>query len=174
VKPVGSTAQFTGCLGSAQQQHANQGRLSAAEIEGLAQPVLVFHNPSVAGSNATGKLLALKAVERLPQVIFVEIHHRLAVRALVAGVPQRIQRKGIVVGSCDFFFNQRAQHAGFSSGEDDRLMNSYIGGHKPIVTLIAGRGNPCLNSEAREFINNQSNLTSHNTGRTMSQFWDMG
>ena len=60
-------------------------------------------------------------MQGLAHVVLVQIHHRLAVRALIACVDQRIQRERIVVGRGDFFFDKRAQNAGLGGGEQDWL-----------------------------------------------------
>ncbi len=117
VHALGAAAQFAGRLRTAQQQHADQRRFGAAEVERFAQPVLVLRDAPVGRARAAGQAVVFKAVQRLAHIIFIEIHHRLAVRALIARVDQRVQRERVVVRRGYFFFDKCAQDAGFGGGE---------------------------------------------------------
>ena len=50
---------------------------------------------------------------------FVEIHDGIAVRFLIAGVDEGVQRKWIVFGSGDLFFDEGAQDAAFDFVQED-------------------------------------------------------
>ena len=119
VHPLGASTQFARRLRAAQQQHADQRSLRAAEIERLAQPMLVLGHAAIGAARAAGKAQILKAVQSLAHRIFVEVRHRLAVRALVARVDQRIHRHRIVVRRGYFFFDESAEHACFGGGEQN-------------------------------------------------------
>ncbi len=106
-----------GVCGPRSNKHADQRRLGAAEVEGFAKPVLVFGDAPVSGARAACKLLVFEAVQRLAHIVFIEIRYRFAIRALVARVDERIHRERVVVGRGDFFFDERAQDAGFGGGE---------------------------------------------------------
>ena len=56
VQSLSPAAQLAGSLRAAQEQHADQRRLRAAEVEGLAQPVLVLGDAPVSGARAAGQL----------------------------------------------------------------------------------------------------------------------
>ena len=45
--------------------------------------------------------------------IFVQVHDRVAIGFLVAGVDQGVEGKRIIIGSGDFFFQQRPEYPGF-------------------------------------------------------------
>ena len=50
---------------------------------------------------------------------FVQVHDGIAIRFLVAGVDEGVQRKRIVFGRGDFFFDERAQDATFDFVQED-------------------------------------------------------
>ena len=50
---------------------------------------------------------------------FVEIHDGIAVRFLVAGIDEGVQRKWIVFGGGDFLFDEGAQDAAFDFVQED-------------------------------------------------------
>jgi hypothetical protein len=50
---------------------------------------------------------------------FVEIHDRIAIRFLVAGIDERVQGERIVFGSGDFFFDEGAEDAAFDFVQKD-------------------------------------------------------
>ena len=50
---------------------------------------------------------------------FVQVHDGIAIRFLVAGVDEGVQRKRIVFGSGDFFFDEGAQDAAFDFVQED-------------------------------------------------------
>ena len=91
VHPLGPSAQLAGGLGAAQQQHTEQRRLGAAEVEGLAQPVLVLGDAAVCRARAARQALVFEAVQGLAHLFLIKVHHRLAVRALVTGVYERVK-----------------------------------------------------------------------------------
>ena len=100
---------------------AQQRRLRAVEVEDLAQPVLVLGHASIRAARPARQMQILQPVQSLAHRFFVQVRHRLAVRALVAGIDQRVQRERIVVRRRDFLFNQSAQHACLGEGEQDGL-----------------------------------------------------
>lgn len=50
---------------------------------------------------------------------FVQVHDGIAIRFLVAGVDEGVQRKWIVFGSGDFFFDEGAEDAAFDFVQED-------------------------------------------------------
>src|SRR5215831_15156559 len=56
-------------------------------------------------------------IEGLANLAFLELHRRFTVRFLVAGIAERVERKRVVLGRGDLFFDQRAEDAGFNRGE---------------------------------------------------------
>ena len=73
---------------------------------------------AVGGGGACEALLAQR-MERVANGVFVEIHHWIAIRFLVGGVQDGVQRKRVILGSGDFFFDERAQDAGFDRGQSE-------------------------------------------------------
>ena len=58
-------------------------------------------------------------MQGLADGVFVECRDGIAVRFLVAGVEQSVERERVIFGSGDFFFDERAYHPGFGGGEVD-------------------------------------------------------
>jgi hypothetical protein len=112
VQTVGAAAQFAGSLRPAQQQHADERGLGAGKVEGLAEPVLVFGDAAIGAAGSAGQTMVFKAAQGQAHFFLVEVHDRFAVRALVAGVDEGVQRERIVVRSGDFLLNQGAENAG--------------------------------------------------------------
>ncbi len=50
---------------------------------------------------------------------FFEIHDRIAIRFLVAGIDEGVERERIVFGSGDLFFDEGAQDAAFDFVQKD-------------------------------------------------------
>jgi hypothetical protein len=116
---LGAGAEFAGSLRAAQQQNAENGDFVTIEVEGFLETVLVLGDAAVRGADITDQGLSVQRMQSLADGGFVEIHDRIAVRFLVAGVDQGVQGKWIVFGSGDFFFDERAQDAAFDFVQED-------------------------------------------------------
>ncbi len=125
VKTLSAAAQFSRGLRAAEEENADEGEFSAGEVVGLAEPVLILRDAAVGAASATGKTDVFKAAQGEVNFFFVEIHDGLAVRALVAGVDQGIEREGVVVGGGGFFFEEGAKDAGIRGGEKDDVIDSH-------------------------------------------------
>ena len=63
--------------------------------------------------------MSIQRMQGLADGRFVEIHDRIAVRFLIAGVDESVQGKWIVFGSGDLFFDERAQDPAFDFVQED-------------------------------------------------------
>ncbi len=114
----GAAAEFAGRLRAAEKEFADDGGFGAREIENFGEAMFVFGDAAVAAGGAGEHLIAERA-ESGADRIFVECHERIAIRFLVAGVDERVERKRIVFRSSDFLFDESAEDSGFNFGEDD-------------------------------------------------------
>lgn len=112
---LGAGTELGGGLRAAQEQQAEERGLVAAQVQYIADAVLIL------GGAAVGACLdeaeAFEIEERGADVGFGEFHHRLAAGLLVAGVDGGVEREGIVLGCVDLFFDEAAENAGFDGGE---------------------------------------------------------
>jgi hypothetical protein len=109
VEAVGTAAQLTRSLGTAEHEEAEHGGLVAAEIEDGANPVLVFWDTRVANRANQGEVF--KGMESLANLFFGEVEDGVSARALVARVKQSVERERVVLWRSDLFFDQRAEYA---------------------------------------------------------------
>jgi hypothetical protein len=80
--------------------------------------MLVLGDTAVSATGRACEALFLERGQGLAHCIFIQIHDRIAVVFLVAGVDQRVQRKRIIIRSSDIFFHQGAEHSGFDFIQD--------------------------------------------------------
>ena len=117
VQAFGAAAEFARRLGAAQEQNREDGNFVAIEVESFLEAVLVLGHAAVRGADGANEGLAVQGMQRLADGGFVEIHDGFAVRFLVAGVEECVQREWIVFGSGDLFFDERAQDPAFDFGQ---------------------------------------------------------
>ncbi len=110
---LGAGAEFADGLGSAKHQDAQQGGFAATEIEGFAQAMAVFFDPMARAAEAGGEVLGAEHFEGLLDGRVVVLDDGIAARFLIAGVYQGVERQGIVFGSGEVLFEQRAEYANF-------------------------------------------------------------
>ena len=113
VHAIGARAEFAGSLRSAKQEDAEQSGFAAIEIEGFLQRVGVFGDAAVRSVRGTGEAFVLERAERGADGVLVERHDGFAIRFLITGVYERVERKRIVFRRGDFFFDERAEYARF-------------------------------------------------------------
>jgi len=113
VHAIGARTEFAGSLRSTKQEDAEESGFAAIEIEGLLKRVGVFCDAAVSGIGRAGEAFLLERAKRGADGVFIERHYGLAIRFLIAGVDERVERKRIVFGRGDFFFDERAEYAGF-------------------------------------------------------------
>ena len=119
VHAFSTATKLAGRLRAAQQQDTKDSDLMTIEVEGFLEAVLVLSHPAVCGADIANQGLSIQRIQGLANGRFVEIHEGIAIRFLVAGVDQGVQRKGIVFGGGDFFFNQGTQDPAFDFVQED-------------------------------------------------------
>ena len=119
VQSFSTIAQLAGSLGTTKQQLADNGSFATGEVEHLLQVVLVFGNATVGAARRTGQLLIFKSMEGFAHLLLLKLHHWISIAFLVAGVDQGVERKRIVLGSRNLFFDERTKDARFSGSEKD-------------------------------------------------------
>jgi hypothetical protein len=113
VHPRSVRSQFTGSLRPTQQQLAEDGDLRPVKIENVLKTVLEFGNAAVCGADRSHQRLIFEMVESFSDFAFFQLHSGMAIRFLIAGVGESVQRKRIIFRRGDFFFDQGAQNASF-------------------------------------------------------------
>ncbi len=107
----GAGAKFAGSLRTAQEQNAEDGDFVAIEVESFLEAMLVLGDAAVRGADGADQGLSIERMQGLADGGFAEIRDGLAIRFLVAGVEEGVQRERVVFGSSDFFFDERAEDA---------------------------------------------------------------
>jgi hypothetical protein len=112
-------AEFAGSLRAAEQKSAEQRRFAAIEVEGFLEAMLVFRDAAIEGVGRAGQTVFFEAANGLTRSFIVELHDRIAIRFLIAGIDQGVQRKRVVVGRGDVLLDQRAKDASFRFVENE-------------------------------------------------------
>src|ERR1700686_2721410 len=86
------------------------------KIVELVDAVLILGDARIA-ARGTGQSLAGERTKSVAYGVLAKGQHRFAIRFLVAGVQERIQRERVVFGRGNFLFNQRAENARFDIRE---------------------------------------------------------
>ena len=63
--------------------------------------------------------MSIQRMQGLAGGRFVQVHDGIAIRFLVAGVDEGVQRKRIVFRSGDFFFDEGTQNSAFDFVQED-------------------------------------------------------
>ena len=119
VHALGTAAKFAGRLRAAQQQDAEDGDLVTIEVEGFLEAVLVLGDAAVRSADIADEGFSIQRMQSLADGSFVQVHDGIAIRFLVAGVDEGVQRKRIVLRSGDLFFDEGAQNAAFDFVQQD-------------------------------------------------------
>lgn len=116
VEALGARAQFARSLRAAKEENAENRDFMAMEVEDLLETVLVLGHPAVCCRRPREAML-VEGVKRAANGVFFEVHDRVAIGFLVAGVEEGVDRQRIVFGSGNFFFDERAEDAGLDGCE---------------------------------------------------------
>ena len=106
-----------GVCGAAQQQHAQDGLLVGRDPERLVDEVAVLRRAAAAAARVADPAPAAEPLQRGAQRRLVVVDDRIAVRRLVAGESQRVERQRVLVGRRALLLQQAAEHALFGRGE---------------------------------------------------------
>ena len=115
---LSAAAEFAGSLRAAQKEFAEDGGLETREVESLLKAVLVFGDAAIHVICTAGKVLFGESAQGVFDRGIVEVHVRIAIRFLVAGVDERVQGERVVVGSGDFLLDEGPEDAGFDGSEN--------------------------------------------------------
>ena len=99
-------------LGPAKEEHGQERTLPAVERQCLVDHVPIAHGgPAMGGEDETNETLLLQLVEDRQHGVLVVVGHRLPVGCLVAGGDEGVQGEGVLLGSGELLFQERADHA---------------------------------------------------------------
>src|SRR5690242_9943763 len=110
-----AVAKLSRRLRTAQHQFAEDGQFRPSEVEFLRDAMPVLGDAASCAGDAKQQTLVAKGGESVLDGPFVIMNRRIAVRLLIAGVDERVERERIVLGCSDLFLEQRAE-------------DSYLGG----------------------------------------------
>ena len=109
MKAIAAAAQLPGGLRPAQKQQRYHRLGRTVEMPGSVEIVVPARGP--AAENFPDQLLVLKAVERALNLTLPHFHHRLAIRFLIAGGDEGVDRQRVVLGRGQLLLHQTAENA---------------------------------------------------------------
>ena len=119
VHALGAAAEFAWRLRTAQQQNAHDRRLTAVEVKSFLEAVFEFGDASIEGVGGAREAVLFEAAQGLADGVIIEIHDRIAIRFLIAGVDEGVQREWIVFGCGDALLDQGTEGSSFDLTEND-------------------------------------------------------
>ena len=114
---LGALLELAGRLRAAQQQHAQDGLLIDRDPERLVDEMAVLRRAAAAAARVADPAPAAELLQRGAQRRLVVVDDRIAVRRLVAGQSQRVERQRVLIGRRALLLQQAAEHALFGRGE---------------------------------------------------------
>lgn len=114
-----ASSKFAGCLRPPQEQFANDSDFRPVKIERVLKPMFEFGDAAVACANRAHQRLRFQMIQSSSDFVFFEMQNGIAIRLLVAGVGECIQRERIVFRRGDFFFDERSEYASFGGSESN-------------------------------------------------------
>lgn len=119
VHALGASAELARGLRTAQEEDAEDSGFGAGEVEYFLRAVLVLGDAAIGAAGGSGEAVLLESAQGVANGVFIELHDGVAIRFLIAGIDERVERERIVLGSGDVFFDEGAEGAGFVGGEDE-------------------------------------------------------
>ena len=110
MQPVGALLQLAGRLRAAQHQHAEHRDLVVGEPERLLHELPVLHRAAALARREPRPLLAPEPLQRVADRLLVVVDDGVAVRRLVAGEAERVERQRVGVGRRSLLLDQAAEH----------------------------------------------------------------
>jgi hypothetical protein len=117
VDTLRAAAELAGSLGATQEQDAEESGFASGEVEDFLEAVLIFGDAAVVAPAGAGEALIFETMEREARLFFVDLHDRLAVVLLIAGVDERVEGERVILRGGGFFFDQRTKDTGFDGSE---------------------------------------------------------
>jgi Swiss Army Knife protein, DSP-PTPase phosphatase domain len=109
MEPPGALVQLAGRLGPAQHEDAQHGDLVVGEADRLVEELAILGSAAPGTAGEACPAAPGEPLERLVDLPFVVRDDRVAVRGLVAGEPQRVEREWVLVGRRPLFLEQAAE-----------------------------------------------------------------
>ena len=110
MQAVGALLELARGLRAAEHEHAEDGDLVVREPERLLHELPVLDAAAALPRREPRPLLPPEALQRLADRLLVVVDDGVAVRRLVAGEPQRVQRQRVGVGRRSLLLDQAAEH----------------------------------------------------------------
>jgi hypothetical protein len=109
VEAVGAAAKLAGGLGTAQEKKTEDRCLVAAKVEDGAGTVLEFGDAGIANRSDESEIL--ERMERLADLLLVQIEDGIAAGPLVARGEEGIEGERVDLGRSDLFFDESTENA---------------------------------------------------------------
>ena len=121
VQPFGASAQLTGCLGAAKQQHCEDGPFVCRKLDVLIEDLVVLEGPPAGvGPHDPHQASSSEAARDSLDCLLIEVDDGLSVAGLVARGTQGVDGQGIRGRHGGLLLEQAAQYAlvvGIENGE---------------------------------------------------------
>jgi len=111
VETLAPLPQLRRGLRPAQHQHREERDPGVVERERAVEQVAELRGPAAGPAREPRPAAVAEPVQRLADLVLVEIEDRVAVRRLVAGEPERVERERILVRCRPLLLDEAAQHA---------------------------------------------------------------
>ena len=111
IEPLDPLLQLPGRLRAAEHEHGEQRDLRGNPAERVVEQVAVLGDPAAGAAREPHPAAAREAVERPADLGVVVVDDRIAIRGLVAGEPERVQRERVLVGRRPLLLDQAAEDA---------------------------------------------------------------
>ena len=109
VQPLRALLELARRLRAAQHEHGQQRDFCAFERERLVEQMPVLGGAAAGAARESRPALTVEPLEPLPDRRLVVGDHRVAVRGLVAGEPERVQRQRVDIGRRSLLLDQAAE-----------------------------------------------------------------
>ena len=110
MQAVGALLQLAGRLRAAEHEHAEHRDLVVREPERVLHELPVLDGAAALARGEPRPLLAPEPLQRVADRLLVVVDDGVAVRRLVAGEAQRVQRQRVGVGRRPLLLDQAAEH----------------------------------------------------------------
>ncbi len=110
VQPLRPLVQLTRRLRAAEQEDAQDGGLRRIESERLVEELPILRRATARAAREPRPAAAGELLERFVDLPFLELENRLAIRRLIAGEAERVERQGVLIRGRALLLEQAAEH----------------------------------------------------------------
>jgi len=122
MQSIAAAAHLPRRLRTAQKQQRQQRFLATVDVPQRVEVVIEAHRAPA--HHAPDELLVLQAIERAIDIALAQLHHRLAIRFLIARRDERVERQRVVLRRRQLLFHEGAEDAELDGVEGAREMRA--------------------------------------------------